>query len=107
MNKTTFAAAGALAAATLMTTGVATAKNFGDWMNPSKWFGGDRDYYDRDYYYGRYGAPGWGGYGYPGWGGYGYPGWGGYGYPGWGYPYPQQQAAPASNNPPAPPPAPQ
>ena len=69
-----------------------------DMMNPSKWFGGsrDRDYYDRDYYYGRGwgGGPyGWGGGPY-GWGGgpYGWGGgpygWGGgpYGWGGWGYP---------------------
>jgi len=68
------------------------AVNFGDMMNPSKWFGGgkNRDYDDRrggpDY---GYGGPGWG-YGGPGWGyggpgyGYGAPGYG-YGAPGWGY----------------------
>jgi hypothetical protein len=67
-------------------------------MNPSRWFGGDRDRYYDDYRYGpygyggpygRYGGPyGWGGpYG-GGWGGpYGYGGgpWGGWGgYPGYG-----------------------
>lgn len=63
-----------------------------DMMNPSRWFGGNRDYYDDDYRYGYgrgrygYGGPyGWGGGPY-GWGGGPY-GWGG-GYPGYGYGYP-------------------
>lgn len=76
----------------LATTGPAQAFNFGDVMNPGRWFGGDRDrdrYYDGDRYYGGYGPYGyrggpWGG-GYGPWGGgYGpYGGWGG-GYPGYG-----------------------
>jgi hypothetical protein len=103
MNKTMFAVAGALATLGLLGGGLAEAKNFGDWMNPSKWFGGDRDY-DRDYYYRRgWGYPGYG-WGYPGYG-WGYPGYG-WGYPGYGYGYPQQQA-PASSTTPAPPPTPQ
>ncbi len=72
----------------LLTMEQAMAFNFGDMMNPSRWFGGDRDrYYDR-YYGGGYGPYGYGGP-YGGWGGpYGYGGgpWGGgYGpYGGWG-----------------------
>jgi hypothetical protein len=84
-------------AAGLLVAGQAQAFNFGNIMNPSRWFGGNRGYdrYD-DYYgpgYGGYGpgyggyGPGYGGYGYPGYGGgYGYPGYGGYGYPGYGVP---------------------
>jgi len=72
----------------LATTGTASAFNFGDMMNPGRWFGGDRDrdrYYDYDRYWGGYGPYGyrggpWGGYG-P-WGG-GYGPWGG-GYGPWG-----------------------
>jgi hypothetical protein len=54
----------------LMTAGAAQAFNFGDMMNPGRWFGGDRDrYYDRyDRGYG-WGGP-YGGYGGP----YGYGG---------------------------------
>lgn len=71
----------------------AQAFNFGNVMNPSRWFDDD-DRYDRGYYgrgYGPYGGYGYGpwGYGggpygpYGGWGGYpGYGGWGGY--PGYG-----------------------
>ncbi len=84
----------------LVATETAQAFNFGDMMNPSRWFGGDRDrYYDRydrhgygwggPYGYGGYGGPygGWGGpYGYGGgpWGGYGYGPYGGWGGPGYG-----------------------
>jgi hypothetical protein len=51
-------------------------------MNPSRWFGGNRNY-DDDYYDDRYhGGPGYG-YGAPGYG-YGAPGYG-YGAPGYGY----------------------
>ncbi len=92
MTRTKVLATGALAALTfvgLPSANVAVAAGFGDWMNPSKWFGGnrDRDYYGSDYYgapgYG-YGAPGYG-YGAPGYG-YGAPGYGyGYGAPGYGY----------------------
>ena len=72
----------------LLTTGTAQAINFGDMMNPGRWFGGDHDRYD-DRYYGGYG---YGPYGYPyggpygGWGGP-YGGWGGPYGGGWGAPY--------------------
>jgi hypothetical protein len=83
----------------LATTGPVMAFNFGDMMNPTRWFDSDRDrdrgrYYDYDRYYGGYGpygyrgGPGggygpWGG-GYGPWGG-GYGPWGGWGgYPGYG-----------------------
>jgi hypothetical protein len=63
---------------------VAQAFDFGNMMNPSRWFD-NNDRYDRGYYRGGYGPYGWGGgpYGWGGgpygWGGYGYPGYGGYG----------------------------
>jgi len=74
---------------------VAQAFNFGNMMNPSRWFGdNDRDrYYDRGYYgYGPYGG-GWGGpYGWGGgpygWGGGPWGGYGPYGYGGYGGGYP-------------------
>jgi len=94
----------ALGLAGLAAANVAQAFNFGNMMNPSRWFDSDRDrYYDRGYdrgydrdYYGGYGRGpyGWGGpYG-GGWGGpYGGGGWGGpwggygpYGGYGGGYP---------------------
>ncbi len=78
-------------------TNIAQAGMF-DMMSPSRWFGNsDRDYYRRDYDYGRgyYGGRGGPYWGYPGgYGGHywGYPG--GWGYPGsYGYPY---GAAPAT-----------
>ncbi len=91
----------ALGLAGLAAANVAQAFNFGNMMNPSRWFDSDRDrYYDRGYdrdYYGGYGGGpyGWGGpYG-GGWGGpYGggwggpYGGWGGYGPYGYGGGYP-------------------
>ena len=88
------------------------AKGFGDFMNPSKWFGGSRDH-DYDYYRepgygygGPYGYPGYGGWGgYPGYGygPYGYPGYGGWGgYPGYAYPRQQSQGSSSSSPPPAP-----
>lgn len=58
----------------------AQAFNFGNMMNPSRWFNGDDDYYDRRWRrYGPYGPYGWGGpYGGYGLGGpWGYPGYGG------------------------------
>jgi len=78
----------------------AHATGFGDFMNPGKWFGGNRNRgYDDDYYYDRYRYGGYGpGYGYGGpygygggygsYGGYGggygpYGGWPGYGAPGY------------------------
>ncbi len=77
----------ALGMAGLTLAGAAQAFNFGNMMNPSRWFGGNNDdYYDRGYYrYGPYGGGPWGygGYGPYGWGGggpWGYPGgYGGYG----------------------------
>ncbi len=75
----------------LSLTNIAQAADFGDWMNPSKWFGGngDRDDYGPGYYGGRgYGGPG---YGY----GYGAPGYA-YGAPGYGHGAPARQAAPAA-----------
>jgi hypothetical protein len=83
----------ALGLAGMAASNVAQAFNFGNMMNPSRWFDNDRDrYYDRGYYggYGGYGPYGWGGP-YGGWGGpYGWGGpWGGYGGPygyGGGYP---------------------
>jgi hypothetical protein len=75
----------ALGMAGLTLAGAAQAFNFGNMMNPSRWFGNDD--YDRGYYrhgpYGGYGPWGYGGpYGPYGWGGPwgGYPG--GYGYGG-------------------------
>jgi hypothetical protein len=76
----------------LVTGQMAQAFDFGNMMNPSRWFGGDRDRYYDDYRYGyggpygRWGGPyGWGGGPY-GWGGgpygYGTGPWGGY--PGYG-----------------------
>ena len=87
----------AAAAAIVMTGSVITneaqAFNFGNMMNPSRWFGGNDDNwrYRRGYGpygYGGYGPYGYGGYGPYGYGGYGpYGGWGGYpGYGGGGYP---------------------
>jgi hypothetical protein len=79
----------ALCAGGILASNVAQAFDFGNMMNPSRWFDNDR-HYDRDYY--RYGGPyGYGPYG-GGWGGpYGYGpygGWGGpYGYGGYGGPY--------------------
>jgi hypothetical protein len=112
MNKKFLVSAGVVVSmglAGLVAWTPAPAKGFGDFMNPGKWFGGDRDH-DRDYYYGRgygygpYGYPGYG-YGYPGYG-YGYPGYG-YGYPGYGYGapgygYPAQQPAAGGTQAPAP-----
>ena len=106
MSKKLMVTAGSLAVLGLGGLGAlvpAQAAGFGDFMNPSKWFGKDRDrdyYYDRGYYgrgpYG-YGYPGYG-YGYPG---YGYPGWG-YGAPGYGYP--AQGSGSTTQAPPPPPP---
>jgi hypothetical protein len=49
----------------LVTAQMAQAFDFGNMMNPSRWFGGDRDRYYDDYRYGRYGYGG----PYGGWGG--------------------------------------
>jgi hypothetical protein len=83
----------ALGLAGMAAANVAQAFNFGNMMNPSRWFDNDRDrYYDRGYYGGYGGGPyGWGGpYGgwggpYGGWGGGPWGGYGPYGYGG-GYP---------------------
>lgn len=81
-------------------TSVSEAGGFGpmnNMMNPSKWFGGNKNRrYDDDYYDG---GPGYGypppGYGYGAPGGYGgYPG--GYGAPGYGAPVQPGYAAPAA-----------
>ncbi|MEZ5542207.1 MAG: hypothetical protein R3F42_09190 [Pseudomonadota bacterium] len=65
------------AAALALGMNAAHAFNFGNMMNPGKWFDDD----DHDRYYGRYGGYGYGPYG---WGGpYGYGG----GPYGWGGPY--------------------
>lgn len=94
---------GMLLAMSLLVADPAFALDFGNVMNPTKWFGGNRDRYDDDYYYDEgpgfggypppYGAPGaYGppGFGYPGYGppGVGAPGYGapGVGAPGYGYP---------------------
>ena len=61
-------------------SGISFAFDMGKMMNPSKWFGGNRD--RGDYYGDRWGGPGYG-YGGPGYG-YGAPGYG-YGGPGYGY----------------------
>ena len=102
----------AFSAGGLLSANVAQGANFGDMMNPSKWFGGgrdrdyyyDRDYYDRHYYDRYYGGPGYGwrapgyGWGAPGYGYYGAPGYG-WGAPGYGAPAQQQQQAPAAEKP--------
>ncbi|UCE75604.1 MAG: hypothetical protein JSU62_06740, partial [Gammaproteobacteria bacterium] len=96
---------GMLVAVSLLVTDPASAMDFGNVMNPTKWFGGNRDRYDDEYYdegwgpgyggypppYGGPGAYGAPGFGYPGYGGapgYGAPGYGapGVGAPGYGYP---------------------
>ena len=91
-------AGAALGLAALVLSTPVQAMNFGDMMNPGKWFDGkDKDYYDGPYGYpgGYYGHPG---YGYPG---YGYPGYGPQGYG------PQGYAPQGGNETPPPPPAPQ
>lgn len=100
----------AVAIVGILFAGAAQAFNFGNMMNPSRWFDNDRDrYYDRGYY-GGYGGPyGWGGpYGYGGgpygWGGP-YGGWGGYGPYGYGGGYPSTiVVSPSSEGSKAPPP---
>jgi len=81
MRKTIILSAAALA----MGMNAAQAFNFGNMMNPGKWFNDDD--HDRYYYgrYGGYGPYGWGGGPY-GWGGGGPYGWGGGPY-GWGGPW--------------------
>jgi len=73
----------ALALAALMAAAPTLhAVGFGDMFNPGRWFGGNNDDYDNDYYGGPYGPYGAGPYGPPGYGAYGVPG---YGVPGYGY----------------------
>jgi hypothetical protein len=112
VNRKIIISAAALGLACMAAANVAQAFNFGNMMNPSRWFDNDRDrYYDRGYY-GGYGGPyGWGGGPY-GWGGgpYGwggpYGGWGGYGGPyGYGGGYPSTiVVSPSSGDSKAPPP---
>jgi hypothetical protein len=91
VNRKIIISVAALGLAGMAAANVAQAFNFGNMMNPSRWFDNDRDrYYDRGYY-GGYGGPyGYGGgpYGYGGgpygWGGGPYGGWGGYGPYGYG-----------------------
>ncbi|WP_455234640.1 hypothetical protein [Thiogranum longum] len=94
MQNKTIKHGGVLATMLLIVASPVPAIDFGNVMNPSRWFGGNRDYYDDDYYYGDgwgpgygYGAPGYG-YGAPGYG-YGAPAYGapayGYGAPAYGY----------------------
>ena len=77
-SRTTIAAA-SLGIVAMVAVSAAQAFNFGNMMNPSRWFN-DRDR-DRDYYGGGYGPYGYGGpygWGGPYGGGYGpYGGWGG------------------------------
>lgn len=83
------------AAAILAYTPVSQAFNFGNMMNPNRWFGGDRDRYD-DRYGDRYDDPYWGG------GPYGPGSYGGYGYPGvYGSPYGMPYGIPGFGAPPA------
>ncbi len=86
IRKTTLSrlSAAALCIGCATAANVAQAFDFGNMMNPSRWF--DNDRYDRDYYRG-YGYGPYGGYGYGPYGGYGGPyggPWGG-GYPGYGW----------------------
>lgn len=81
---------------------IVAAIDFGDMMNPSRWFGGNRD--RGDYYYREYGPYGPGyvppylpGYGYPA--PYGIPGQWAPGYPGYGMSAPTvQRAAPEAKD---------
>jgi hypothetical protein len=66
--------------ALLTTSGISYGVDLGNMINPSKWFGGNKN--RGDYYDDRWGGPGYG-YGGPGYG-YGGPGYG-YGGPGYGY----------------------
>jgi hypothetical protein len=110
VNRKIIISVAALGLAGMAVANVAQAFNFGNMMNPSRWFDNDRDrYYDRGYY-GYGGGPyGWGGP-YGGWGGpYGWGGpWGGYGpygYGGYGGGYPSTiVVSPSSEGSKAPPP---
>jgi len=85
MARTLLQAAGAVGLLALLAANTAQAFNFGNMMNPSRWFNDNDRYYDRYGYGGPYGGPygggpwGYGPYG-GGWGGY--PGYGYGGYPG-------------------------
>lgn len=83
------------AAGLLVYAPVSQAFNFGNMMNPNRWFGGDRydEYSDDPYWGGPYGPAPYGGYGYPGAYGapYGLP----YGVPGFGAPPAGYGATPA------------
>jgi hypothetical protein len=94
-----------LAGALLLMAGVFTsplaAAFFGDMMNPSRWFGGDRDYHD-DYYYDGPRGPGYGPGYYGGPAGYAAPGYPPPGYaapPAYGYGAPAHPAPPAHTPP--------
>lgn len=105
-SRTTIAAA-SLGIVAMVAVSAAQAFNFGNMMNPSRWFN-DRDR-DRDYYggYGGYGPYGYGGpygWGGPYGGGYGpYGGWGG-GPWGGGYPSTIVVSPPTTGSQSAPPP---
>ncbi|MCK7575496.1 MAG: hypothetical protein MZV65_06160 [Chromatiales bacterium] len=81
------------AAAIVFYAPVGQAFNFGNMMNPNRWFSGDRDRYDDPYWGGPYAPAPYGGYGYPGVYGapYGMP----YGVPGFGAPPGGYGAVPA------------
>jgi hypothetical protein len=94
-----------LAGALLLVAGVMNsplaAAFFGDMMNPSRWFGGDRDYHD-DYYYDGPRGPGYGPGYYGGPAGYAAPGYPPPGYaapPAYGYAAPVHPAPPAHSRP--------
>lgn len=87
-SRTAIAAAG-LGIVAMVAGSAAQAFNFGNMMNPSRWFN-DRDR-DRDYYGGYGGGP----YGYGGPGGWGGPGYG-YGAPVMPYAAPVAPVAPAA-----------
>ncbi len=95
-----------LAGALLLVAGVMNsplaAAFFGDMMNPSRWFGGDRDYHDDYYYDGPWGGPGYGPGYYGGPAGYAAPGYPPPGYaapPAYGYAAPAHPAPPAHSPP--------
>ena len=112
MSNKFLVAVGTVTAFGLIASTPVQAANFGDIMNPGKWFGGSNnrdwdDYYGPGYGHRGYGYPGYGypGYGYGGYPGYGYGGYPGYGYGGYpGYGAPAQGGGGTTQ---APPPAPQ
>ena len=103
MKRNIIISAAALGLVGMAAANVAQAFNFGNMMNPSRWFDSDHDrYYDRGYY-GGYGPYGYGGGPY-GWGGP-YGGWGGYGPYGYGGGYPSTiVVSPSSEGSKSPPP---